>query len=376
MSQRSAIVVGAGIVGLAVTRALATRNYHVTVIERNEKAIGASVRNFGMIWPIGQPDGGLYERALLSKDIWKEICNDAGIWCEEKGSLHLAYEKDEMNVLEELQEIYAHRGYRILNKNEVGSISSAAVGEGLLGGLFSQDEMVVDAKRAIDQVAQFLAEKYNVEFIRGRTATAIGHPSVFAGNRVFQADEIFVCSGADFETLYPELFSELSITKCKLQMIRLAEQPGGWRIGPSLCGTLSLLHYSGFKASASLSTLKERLEDEFPEYIKWGIHVMASQNQAGEVTIGDSHEYGNTHDPFDRNFINDLILDYLHKFARFKNNLIQETWNGIYSKMTNGETHVILKPHEGVTIVNGLGGAGMTLSFGLSEQLLQGKLPL
>ena len=78
--------------------ALAVRGHKVIVLERNEKALGASIRNFGMVWPIGQPDGDLYERALLSKAIWEEICKEAGIWYEEKGSLHLAYSALEQQV--------------------------------------------------------------------------------------------------------------------------------------------------------------------------------------------------------------------------------------------------------------------------------------
>ena len=97
---------------------------------------------------------------------------------------------------------------------------------------------------------------------------------------------------------------------------------------------------------------------------------MVSQNKEGELTVGDSHEYGLTPDPFDKHFINQLILDYLEKFARFKDESIIETWNGVYAKLTNGQTHVVVEPEQGVTVINGLGGAGMTLSFGLCEQLI------
>src|ERR1700750_1979796 len=97
----SAIVIGAGIVGLATARALASRGYSVTVFERNERAVGASIRNFGMIWPIGQATGPLYERAMLSRSIWKQVCTEAGIWHDEVGSLHLAYYDDELQAIKE-----------------------------------------------------------------------------------------------------------------------------------------------------------------------------------------------------------------------------------------------------------------------------------
>ena len=370
MSQRSAIVIGAGIVGLATARALATRGYKVKVIERTDKAIGASIRNFGMIWPIGQPDGELYERAMLSRQIWKDTCQSAGIWYDEVGSLHVAHNRDEWNVLQELSEIYAQRNYKLLKPIDTTNKSAVVVQEGLEGSLFSPDEMIVDPRVAIAAIPAWLIEKYAVEFLFGKAVTDVCYPAVYTGSEEWEADEIYVCSGSDFETLYPQLFAGVPITKCKLQMMRLITQPDNYRIGPAICGSLSLVHYNAFKAAPSLKELNKRYQTEYKDYLDWGIHVMVSQNQVGELTVGDSHEYGLTHDPFDKHFINQLILSYLKKIARFKDERIIETWNGIYSKLTNGQTHLAIEPEQGVTIINGLGGAGMTLSFGLCEQLI------
>lgn len=233
--------------------------------------------------------------------------------------------------------------------------------------------MIVEARAAIGQVAAYLTEKHGVTFHWNTAISAIKGTEVRSGNRTWQADEVFVCGGAEFETLYPELFAEASLTKCKLQMMRLAAQPDGLRIGPSLCGSLSMIHYPGFGAAPSLPALKARYEQQYAEYLKWGIHVMVSQNHLGELTVGDSHEYGLVHDPFDKEFINRMILDYLATFTRFKNNQVIQSWNGIYPKLTNGQTELILEPEPGVTIINGLGGNGMTLSFGLCEQFIAAR---
>jgi glycine/D-amino acid oxidase-like deaminating enzyme len=46
-------IVGAGILGIAHAYAMARRGRSVVVFERSPQATGASVRNFGMIWPVG-----------------------------------------------------------------------------------------------------------------------------------------------------------------------------------------------------------------------------------------------------------------------------------------------------------------------------------
>ncbi|MCX2481115.1 TIGR03364 family FAD-dependent oxidoreductase [Pedobacter sp. MC2016-15] len=374
MSKRSAIVIGAGIVGLATARALAIRDYEVTVFERNERAVGASIRNFGMIWPIGQPAGPLFERAMLSRSIWKEICDEAGIWYDEVGSLHLAYHDDELQVMKEYVEInQSLRDCSLLSIEETLKKSPAVNPEGLKGALWSGTEMIVEARAAIHQVAEHLTDKYDVTFHWNTAISQVWHPAVMSGQQHWEADEIYVCSGAEFETLYPELFRAASISKCKLQMMRMEAQPDGWRIGPSLCGGLSMIHYPGFQAAASLPALRTRYELEYAEELKRGVHVMVSQNHSGELTVGDSHEYGLVHDPFDKGFINDMILDYLKTFTSLKSSKLIQTWNGIYPKMPNGKTELVLEVERGVTIINGLGGNGMTLSFGLCEQIIAAK---
>lgn len=371
MNNQSAIVIGAGIVGLAVARALAIKEFSVTVIERSYLATGASIRNFGMVWPIGQPSGKLYDRAMRSRSVWMEMSSKKVFWSEPAGSLHLAYLPEELQVLEEIKSHYQYkRDLSLLNASDVLSKSPAVNKDGLLGGLYSPYECIVDPREAIRNLPAHLSEKYKVKFIWGTTVNAIQNNTAISGSKSYQADLIFVCTGKDFETLYPDTFSSLNITKCKLQMMRINSQPGNWRIGPALCGGLSLVHYKSFEAAESLGTIKKLYQQILPDYLKWGIHVMVSQNGVGELTIGDSHEYGKMLDPFDQQFINDMILDYLKKFAQFQDWTIKESWNGTYAKMQDGSTELFLNPEEGVYLLNGLGGAGMTLSFGLAEEVV------
>jgi FAD dependent oxidoreductase TIGR03364 len=371
--SKSAIVVGAGIVGLATARALSLNGFEVTVIEKCGKASGASVRNFGMIWPIGQPDGTLYNRAIRSRSVWKEIADSAGFWYDECGSLHLAYHEDEWLVLQELKDAFnkSDRPVNLMDHSEIIGKINGVNSKNLLGGLFSATEMIVDPREAIAMLPSYLNENHGVHFAWNRNVNAVEQTKVWMGEEFMQADIICICSGADFETLYPEKFAEFQLTKCKLQMMRFVSAEEQFRIGTSLCGGLSLIHYESFKTAPSLPLLKERYQNELSNYLRLGIHVMVSQNGKGELTIGDSHEYGLTFSPFDETHVNDLITSYLKTFAITGNWKLIQSWHGIYPKMTNGKTDIFLPAEEGVYIINGLGGAGMTLSFGFAEEVIE-----
>lgn len=366
-------IVGAGIVGLAIAYHAARQGKSVRVFERSGRSVGASIRNFGLIWPIGQPTGTLVQRALRSQATWRELAPKVGFGLRENGSIHLAYHTDEQAVLEEFLG-RAGEEYQCtwLTPGEVQKKSPAVKAEGLRGGLFSATECTVDPREAIQKLPDYLTENYGVQFHFGSAVQSVEGNSLQVGEKEYTADHIYVCSGADFENLFPEEFQRVPITKCKLQMLRTVPQPNGWQLGPTLCGGLTLRHYAAFADCPSLPALSERYDEEQPLFKDWGIHVMITQNHFGELVIGDSHEYGLTHDPFDRDDIDQLILDYLSTFAEVPQLAIAQRWHGIYPKLP-GATELVFQPTDNVTIVNALSGAGMTLSFGLAEEILANK---
>jgi glycine/D-amino acid oxidase-like deaminating enzyme len=160
------------------------------------------------------------------------------------------------------------------------------------------------------------------------------------------------------------------LTLCKLQMLRT--QPVGSRItlGTLLAAGLTLRHYKAFGHCPTLPALVRRFDAELPQYGRYGIHVMASQNGLGELILGDSHEYGDTIEPFDKQEIEELILAYLRSFLAISDFPIAARWHGVYAKHPT-EAFLIAHSRPGVTAVTGVGGAGMTMSFGLAEHVVQ-----
>jgi FAD dependent oxidoreductase TIGR03364 len=380
MKRERVVVVGAGIVGLAQAWSAAERGYQVTVFERSSRASGASIRNFGMVWPIGQPVGELFSTAMRSQARWKRLAAEAGVWVNPTGSIHLAHRSDEWAVLQEFaalpRVVDEDRGLRLLTADEIHRHTPAANPDGLLGGLFSPTELCVNPREAVRSLPRWLSEKYGVQF-HFDTHIARIESDGEAGTEIrvttsqgysTSVQRAVVCCGAEMRSLFPSMLQQSGIVRCKLQMLGVQAPDAAWQLGPHLASGLTLRHYKNFDACPSIKTLRDRIAQDTPELDRFGVHVMASQNNYGQIILGDSHEYGDDIEPFDKSLIDDLILRELRKVLRLPNWTISERWHGVYVKHPSKPV-VELSPFPNVHLVTGTGGAGMTMSFGLAEEM-------
>ncbi len=367
--QVDVAVVGAGIIGLAHAYTAAKAGKSVVVFERSPAACGASIRNFGMIWPIGQPPGKLHHLALRSREIWLEVLKEAKLPYRSTGSLHVTYHEDEAAVGQEFAARAHELGYSCswLTPSQTLEKTRAIRQQGLLGALWSDTELTVDPRQVIRAVPEFLAAAYGVRFCFDAAVQRIEQLCLWAGKQKWKAARVVVAAGDDFQTLFPEIFRQSGLTRSKLQMLRTVPQPRGWELGPSLAFGPSFKHYPTFQVCSSLEVLKQRIARELPDFEKWGIHVMASQTALGEITLGDSHEYGLAVNVFDNPAIDESILNFARQYLRLPAFTIAERWHGVYAKHAD-LPYLRFAPEPATTVVTGTSGIGMTLSFGIAEE--------
>jgi FAD dependent oxidoreductase TIGR03364 len=368
-------VIGAGIVGLAHAYHLAKRGRRVIVFERDRQAAGASVRNLGMLWPIGQPFGPRRSLAARSLQIWLDVLAATGLWHEHTGSLHLAYRDDEAQVLGEFaKESLGHGApVALLGPAQVADRAPAVKRAGFQLALWSPAEVCVDPREVTGRLPDWLNRTFGVVFHFGCTITAVQVPELVAGELRWTAGRVWVCCGDELRLLFPEQFQQSGLVRCKLQMMRSQPYREQFRIGPLLAAGLTLRHYDSFRNCPTLAALKRRIAAESPWMDHFGIHVLVAQNGHGELTIGDSHEYGDAIEPFDKTEIDEWILGYLETFLDVPGLRIASRWHGTYAKHRS-DPYLVIRPAPGVTAITGVGGAGMTLSFGLAEQVVAREL--
>lgn len=368
MSHYDLAVVGAGILGLAHALAAARQGFRVVVIDREARAIGASIRNFGFVTVSGQSAGPTWRRALRSRDVWAEVAPQAGIPVLHRGTALLARTPEGQAVLDAFARSEMGEGCDLLPAAGMAARLPMARAEGLRAGLWSPHELRIEPREAIPRLAAWLEAAHGVTVRRGVQVRAVHAPRVETSEGAILADRIVVCPGPDLKSLFPEIMARRRTTLCKLQMLRLTAP--GWRLPAAVMGDLSLGRYHGFADLPEAAPLKARLAAEVPETLANGIHLIVVQSADGSLVVGDSHHYDDSPDPFAPQAVEGLILRHMAELLEVPRPMVTERWVGIYP---SGAAEAFAEaPDEATRVVQVTSGTGMSTSFAIAEEVVAG----
>jgi FAD dependent oxidoreductase TIGR03364 len=360
-------VVGAGIVGLACALAAARRGERVVVIDRDAQANGASIRNFGFITVTGQARGAMWLRARRARDVWAEVAAEAHIPILHEGLVMSARRPESVAVLDAFQKTEMGEGCRLLDPADVARHHPALARPDLQAALFSPHELRVESREAIPRLAAWLEARHGVTFRWGMAVQGVETSKVRTTDGVIEADAVAVCPGDDLFTLFPDRIAAHGVTRCKLQMLRLADP--GFRLTAGVMSDLGLVRYAGYAALPEAAALRARLEREQGAHLDNGVHLIVVQSADGTLVVGDSHHYAPTPDPFSHEAVDRLILDeFTAVFARPPSPVV-ERWTGTYASARDRDV-VIDAPMPGVRLVMVTTGAGASVGFALGEEVV------
>ena len=357
------LIVGAGIVGLAHAAEAMRAGLSVVVIDRDSRAVGASVRNFGHCCVTAQ-SGDLLDLAQAARERWVEYSAAAGFFSVQSGALTVARSAEELAVLGELSASRESGQVVLVSADAVRDELSSSDGA-ILGGAMLRDDVRVDPREAVGSLATWLATQ-GVTFLW--QTSYLGHDGGIAqtSRGPIAAERTIVSVGHDLDYLQPALAAEHEIERCGLQMARVVA-PGGRHIRPAVLTGTSMLRYPAFTDMPASAALRDRVAADDAELVQIGANVMFTQRPDGTIIAGDSHRYAATMDPFQAERTTDALLARISQVLGVDGLQVIERWQGVYASSPK-QPYLVAELSPGVTAVSVTSGVGMTISFGLARR--------
>lgn len=368
------IVVGGGILGTFHAYHALKRGLKVALIEKNSSPQGATVRNFGQVVPSGM-DLKWQNFGRESLSIYKELQAETDLTVRENGSVYIASNDEEMQLIHELHEINKNNNYEsaLLSKNDCIKKFDGLRSDYCKGGLFFPQEISVDSGEMIIKLQQLLKEKFDLEIFYNTTVVEINDDNectcLTSEGTYFKSAKVIICGGHEFKTLYPQVFNESDLVVTKLQMLQTKPQ-GIYSLPGNILTGLTIRRYESFQECESFDTIRS-LEDPNTFDKKFGIHILFKQALDGSVILGDSHEYATAKNSDDLGYelnmeIDEYMINEAKKIIDLPTYEIQRRWFGIYSQC---KTKDIFEhnPSPNIHIITGIGGKGMTGSGGFTK---------
>lgn len=359
-------VVGAGIVGLACALAAARRGLSVLVIDRDAQANGASIRNFGFVTVTGQPRGLVWRRARRSRAVWDEIAAEAGIPILQRGLWLPVRRPEAVALLDAFMATEMGAECRLLSAEEARARAPEVTGPETLATLWSPHDLRVDSRTAIPRLASWLADRFDVAFLRQTAVHAVEPPRIVTAQGVIETGAAVVCPGDDLVSLFPDRLADAGLVRCKLQMMRLASP--GFDLPAPVMSDLGLVRYGGYADLPEAAALRARLEAEQGDSLAHGVHLIAVQDADGALVVGDSHHDAPTPDPFASEAVDRLILDEWRAATGRPAPPVLQRWTGTYAR--GPDASLIETPHPRVRLALVTAGNGASTGFAFGEEVI------
>ncbi|MDX2594704.1 MULTISPECIES: TIGR03364 family FAD-dependent oxidoreductase [Streptomyces] len=362
-------VVGAGVVGTMHAWQALERGHRVVQIERETEARGASLRNFGQIWVSGRAGGAELEAALRARERWEEIgARVPALGFRAIGSLTPVRGPLELAVAEAAvgRPDAAARGYKLLTPGEARALNPALRGE-FTAALYCERDAAVEPRTAQLALREELLKNPDYTFLPGREVREVTGPATVRDDHgdVHHADAVVLCTGAWLGGLVRELAGpDLPVRRVRLQMMQT--DPLGEPLTTSVADADSFRYYPAY-ASPALDELNAR-QPQAETAAAHRMQLLVVQRADGGLTIGDTHEY-------EHPFAFDTVEEpYEHLTGVVESLLgrplprVRHRWAGVYAQCTEpGRVVHRQQVREGVWLVTGPGGRGMTCSPAIAE---------
>jgi FAD dependent oxidoreductase TIGR03364 len=361
------IVIGGGILGTTHALEAVRRGHDVVQLEREPEARGATVRNFGLVWVSGRAPAEL-TAALRARELWEELGSLVpGVGFRATGSLTLLRTAAEVAVAEDVaaRTDATARGFTLLDADAARAINPALRGD-FVAALHCSTDGAVESRQALPAIRAYLTATGRYTFLPGTEARALSGRGVLDDHgRRHDGDLVIVCAGAVHGGLVREIAGDLPVRRVRLQMMQTA--PLGERLTTAIADGDSLRYYPGFAGSALEDLVGSEPQHEVAEAHR--MQLLCVQRLHGGLTIGDTHEYA---EPFAFDVSEDpyaYLVDLASELLGRPLPPVQRRWAGVYSQCVDpGELVCRRSPADGVVVVTGPGGRGMTLAPALAEQ--------
>lgn len=360
-------IVGGGILGTAHALEAVARGHEVVHLEREAEARGATVRNFGLVWVSGRARGEL-AAALRSRELWEKLGAEIpGVGFRPAGSITLMRTPGELAVAEEIvaRADAECRGFTLLEPADVRALNPALRGR-YLAGLHCAHDAAVESRQALPAIREYMAASGRYTFVPRTEARSVAGTAVIDDHgNTHDGDLVMVCAGAAHGGLVREIAGELPIRRVRLQMMQT--EPLGEALTTAIADGDSFRYYPGFAGPALNSLKRNEIQSSVADEHR--MQLLCVQRLHGGLTIGDTHSYD---EPFDFDVTEApyaYLVDVVEEFLGRAIPPVRQRWAGVYSQCVDPDQLVCrTSPDDGVWVITGPGGRGMTLGPAIAEQ--------